>query len=83
MSSVTMRFTGWQEDVMDRLVRSGIVESKAEALRLALFKLAADYELVDSPTLLHVLQGEREKRGLSMEKILESVEHAKTATIRR
>ncbi len=83
MGAVTIRFTGWQEEVIDELVKAGVVQTKAEALRLALFKLAADYNLVDAVTLLRVVQNERAKKNISMEEVLEGIESAKTKTIRR
>lgn len=83
MTAITMRFTGWQEDVINTMIKAGMVETKAEALRLALFKVAVDYNLVSPKTLLHVLQEERAKRHLSIEEIMEGVERAKEATIRR
>lgn len=80
-----MRFTGWQEEIVERLVKSGVVESKAEALRLALFKLAVDYGLIDSVTLLGVLQKERRVKGRepTMQQVLEGIGRAKQETIRR
>lgn len=83
MGAITLRFTGWQENLINAMVEAGLVETKSEALRLALFKLAADYNLVDSSAILSHLQHEHAKKRLSDEEILEGIERAKQETVRR
>lgn len=83
MTAITMRFTGWQDDVINAMVKSGMVATKAEALRLALFKVAVDYNLVSTKTLVQVLRSLRAKRHLTPEEIQEGIELAKQETIRR
>ncbi len=77
-----MRFTGWQEEIIDALIKAGVVETKAEALRLALFRLALDFGVVDSRKVLKTLQKELSKRPMGVDEVLASVERAKRETVR-
>lgn len=46
MTTLTVKFEGILEDVLDSLVKQGYAKTKAEALRSALLHLGEEYGLV-------------------------------------
>lgn len=83
MSAITMRFEGVYDDILNAMTKSGLVASKAEAVRLALFNLALDRGLVSDKFLFKYLQKEFSKNPISPEELFEAIEDAKRKTIRR
>lgn len=81
MAAVTIRFHGLQEKILEAITHSGLAESKTEAIRLALFKLAVDYGLVSEGTLLKALQEEAARKPIAVEELLREIEHAKTTSV--
>jgi len=82
VTAITMRFEGVYERILDAMKKSGLAKSKAEAVRLALFKTAVDYGLISQDALFDVIHAETRKRPLSVEEIAEGIEYAKKAAVR-
>jgi len=76
-----MRFHGVFDEILEEMTRLGIAKTKAEAVRLALFKFATDYGLVDDRLILKTLRAELAKKPLRPEAVLAEVERVKHETI--
>lgn len=83
MTTLTIKFKGLQEQVLQRLVDSGVAESKSEAIRMAVLSFARDVGLMDDEAIVEFLRRELSKSPRSPEEILAAVERAKNETITR
>lgn len=83
VTTLTIRFSGLQEQVLDRLVESGVAGSKSEAIRMALLKFANDVKLLDDEVIVSFLRRELSKAPRSPEEILRELERAKHETVSR
>ncbi len=83
MTTLTIRFNGLQEQILERLVSSGVAESKSEAIRMALLSFAQDMHLVDDKVVVDYLRKELSKSPRSPEEILAQLERVKNETITR
>ena len=52
MTSLTIKFRGIQEEILDEMIRLGIAETKSEAVRMALLNFALTSNLVSKEKLL-------------------------------
>lgn len=83
MTTLTIRFKGLQEQILDRLVDTGVAETKSEAIRMALLNFAHSMQLLDDQTIVEFLRAEFSKTQRSPEEILSALERAKHETITR
>ncbi len=83
MTTLTIRFTGVQEHILDRLVKTGVAQSKSEAIRMALLNFAYEMHLVDDISVTEFLRKELSKSPRSPEEILAQLESVKHETITR
>ena len=77
MTTLTIRFKGLQEQLLDRLVSVGVAESKSEAIRMGLMSLAYQSHLLDDKTIVNFISKEMSKARRTPEEILADVERAK------
>lgn len=83
MTTLTIRFTGVQEHILDRLVSAGVAQSKSEAIRMALLNFAYEMHLVDDAAITELLRKELSKSPRSPDEILAQLESVKHETITR
>ena len=83
MSAITLKFEGALEKVLSALTKSGLFASKSEAIRYSILRTALDFDLVDNKTLLEELRRELAKKPMTVEEIMEGIEHVKRTTVRR
>ncbi len=83
MTTLTIRFKGLQEQILDRLVESGVAETKSEAIRMALLNFATEMHLLKDKVIVEYLRKELSKSQRSPEEILAAVERAKNESITR
>lgn len=83
MTTLTIKFSGLQETALDRLVRSGVAESKSEAIRMALLSFAYEMHILDDVTVTEFLRKELSKNPRSPEEILAQLDRVKNETITR
>ncbi len=83
MTTLTLRFKGLQEQILDRLVETGVAESKSEAVRMALVNFAYEMRLLEDKAIVDYLEKQLSKAKRSPEEILADVERAKNETVAR
>ena len=47
MTTLTVKFEGVQEKILDSITENGIAQTKSEAIRMALLKFALDTGIID------------------------------------
>jgi len=78
MSTLTLKFHGIQERIIESMVSSGIAETKSEAVRMAVLKFGLDLGLLDSRKVLESLQISLSRDRLSEEEILRGIDEARS-----
>ena len=80
MTSVTIRFHGVQEQILERILESGIAETKSEAIRMAVLKFGMDMGLMSDLSVFHAIQDDLESRKQPIRRVLEDIERVKDET---
>ena len=80
MTSVTIRFHGVQEQILERILESGIAETKSEAIRMAVLKFGMDMGLISDLTVFHTIQDDLESRKQPIRRVLQDIERVKDET---
>ncbi|MBI5635437.1 hypothetical protein HY993_00565 [Candidatus Micrarchaeota archaeon] len=83
MTTLTIRFNGVQEQILDRMVKTGVAQTKSEAIRMALLAFASQMRLLDDKAITAFLRAELSKNPRSPEEILSALETAKNEGITR
>ena len=83
MTTLTIRFSGLQEQILERLVKAGVAESKSEAIRMALLNTAYQLNLLEDKTIVEFLRKQLSKGAPSPEELYALIERAKHETIAR
>jgi len=81
MTTLTIKFHGYQEDILQRIMSAGIAETKSEAIRMALLKLAVDIGIIDEIKLLKGMQRKLAKDRLSPDEILKEISSVKNESV--
>ncbi|PIV69896.1 MAG: hypothetical protein COS08_03070 [Euryarchaeota archaeon CG01_land_8_20_14_3_00_38_12] len=81
MTTLTIKFHGYQEDILQRIMSAGIAETKSEAIRMALLKLAVDIGIIDEIKLLKGMQKKLAKDRLSPDEILKEISSVKNESV--
>lgn len=56
MSTLTVKFRGVQEDILNTMVNAGIAETKSEALRMALLHFGLEMGVVDERQVVKLIR---------------------------
>jgi len=78
MGAVTIKFHGVQEEILNRIVKSGIAETKSEAIRMALMHFALEMKIINDKMLLDVIREDLQRDRKTAEEVLAEVERAKS-----
>jgi hypothetical protein len=70
-----------QEEILNRIVKSGIAQTKSEAIRMAVLKFAQDLGLVNSRMLVETIREDLSKDKKTAEEILKGIKRAKEESI--
>lgn len=81
MGAVTIKFRGVQEEILNRIVKSGIAQTKSEAIRMAVLKFAQDLSLLDPRMLVETIRADLSKDKKTVKEILEGIKRAKKESI--
>jgi Arc/MetJ-type ribon-helix-helix transcriptional regulator len=76
-----MRFDGIHEKILKRLVESGVVKTKSEAIRNALLEYGLKFGAVDDMRLVRAMRDEFSRNPMSVDEILRSIEDAKAESV--
>ena len=77
MSTLTLKFHGIQEWIINSMVENGIAETKSEAVRMAVLKFGLDLGLLDSRKVLDSIRENLAKDELSEKEILKGISEAR------
>ncbi len=83
MTTLTIKFSGLQEEILERLVKAGVAQSKSEAIRMALLNFAYSVNLMSDEVIVDFLRKELAKSPMSPEEMFAAIERAKNETITR
>ncbi|HLC36116.1 MAG TPA: hypothetical protein VJK05_00735 [archaeon] len=83
MSTLTVQFKGVQKEILEKITSSGIAETKSEAIRMALLKLAIDFDLYEPKMLVKAIRKDLGKDKKKINEILMEVKRAKHGNISR
>jgi hypothetical protein len=81
MTTLTIKFNGVQEEVLDRIVASGLAETKSEAVRMAVLTFAIKTGLFDDRAFIEHVRRTLEENPLSVEETLKRIEDVKNARV--
>lgn len=82
MSSITVKFRGIPEEILDKMVEYGIAETKSEAIRVAILNFGIEMGLLSEQGLIKSLRGHLAEDKISQEKVAEEIERVKIESIR-
>ncbi len=82
MSSVTAKFRGIPEEILDKMVECGIAETKSEAIRVAILNFGIEMGLLSEPGLIKSLREQLAGSKKSQGKVAEEIERAKIESVR-
>jgi len=77
MSTLSLKFHGIQERIINTMVESGIAETKSEAVRMAVLKFGFDTGILDSRVVLSAVRGSLSGDELSEKEILKGIAKSK------
>jgi len=83
MSTLTIKFHGVQDEILQALIDSGIAESKSEAIRMALLKFGLDLGIFESKEIMAIIQSKMQKEPLTPEQVGKRIKKAKHDSISR
>ena len=83
MGVVTIKFHGIQEKILNKIISSGIAETKGEAIRMALMHFALEMKIINEKVLLEVMREGLYKDKRTAEEVLAEVERVKDESISR
>ena len=81
MTTLTIKFHGYQEDILQKIMSAGIAETKSEAIRMALLKFAVDIGIIDEIKLLKGVRKELAKDKLFSDEILKKISDVKDESV--
>jgi hypothetical protein len=82
MSSVTVKFRGIPEEILDKMVEYGIAETKSEAIRVAILNFGIEMGLLSEQGLIKSLREHLAGSKIPQEKVAEEIERVKIECIR-
>ena len=82
MSSVTVKFRGILEEILDKMVEYGIAETKSEAIRVAILNFGIEMGLLSEQGLVKSIREQLVEGKISQKKVAEEIERAKIESIR-
>ena len=83
MSTLTIKFHGVQDEILQALIDSGIAESKSEAIRMALLKFGLDLGIFESKEIMTIIHNEMQKDPLTPDQVAKRIKKAKHDSISR
>ncbi len=77
MSTLTLKFHGLQDRIINTMVETGIAQTKSEAVRMAVLKFGFDAGLLDGARVLSALRESFALEPLTEEEIMEGIAEAR------
>jgi Arc/MetJ-type ribon-helix-helix transcriptional regulator len=82
MSSITVKFRGIPEEILDKMVEYGIAETKSEAIRVAILNFGIEMGLLSEQGLIKSLREHLAEGKISQKEVAEEIERVKIESIR-
>ncbi len=82
MSSVTVKFRGIPEEILNKMVEYGIAETKSEAIRVAILNFGIEMGLLSEQGLIKSLREHLAEGKISQKEVAEEIERVKIESIR-
>lgn len=79
MTTLSIRFKGVQDKILNQITKAGLAETKSEAVRMALLKFAVDFNLINQKLLVDALRADLKKDRKSIGEVLKSIKSVKHA----
>jgi hypothetical protein len=82
MSSITVKFRGIPEEILNKMVEYGIAETKSEAIRVAILNFGIEMGLLSEQGLIKSLREHLAEGKISQKEVAEEIERVKIESIR-
>lgn len=73
-STLTLKFKGIEAELLDKMVKSGLFNTKSEAIRAALVKYSMDVGIFDRQTIWQQIKVDYHKRNISAKKLAKDLD---------
>jgi Arc/MetJ-type ribon-helix-helix transcriptional regulator len=81
MTTLTIKFRGIQEEILEEMIQLGIAETKSEAVRMALLNFALISNLISKEKLLQEIRKKAKEIKLNEGELQKLIEDAKEKSI--
>lgn len=81
MSTLTVKFEGVQDKILNSITENGIAKTKSEAIRMALLKFALDTGIINVQELVKSIRDNLSENNKSPQEISKQIECVKNETI--
>lgn len=75
--ATNIKLKGLQEDIVRRVEKLGLVESRKEGVNLAIIKMGLDLGIVDQKELVKKIRQDLKRDGKSADEIIRSIKKVK------
>lgn len=82
MTALTIKFRGIQAEILEEMIRSGIAETKSEAVRMALLNFALTSNLVSRERMLGEIRRRARKIKVGETELQKLIADAKETRVR-
>ncbi len=82
MTALTIKFRGIQAEILEEMIRSGIAETKSEAVRMALLNFALTSNLVSRERMLGEIRRRARKIKVGETELQKLIADAKETSVR-
>lgn len=83
MTTLTLKFEGAYEDIIDAMLKSKMAKTKTEAVRMALLTFGLNTGIIKNKIVLSSIRKDLSKDALSVKEIESEIERIKHETVRR
>ena len=81
MTTLTIKFRGIQEEILEEMIQLGIAETKSEAVRMALLNFALNSNMISKEKLLQEIHKKAKELKLDEGEIQKLITDAKEKSI--
>ncbi len=81
MTTLTLRLHGIQAEIVERMVKAGLAETRSEAVRIALLHFAKSSGLIDEQAIFKSLQRALRKDPATDKQVQTGIRRAKRARV--
>lgn len=81
MTTLTVKFSGIQEGILEKLVETGVAETKSEAIRMAVLHFGIETGVIKGRTIIEDIQKSLAAQPIGEKEIMDGIKRAKRARV--